>query len=113
MKILKYIILSIVASLGLWSCYDDKGNYDYHDLDEIVIDSSGGLIQANYSISRLEILEIPLKVYYEGKLVNGSETQFPDLEFNWVVYQQGTETPIADRDTIAKQIELKIPRGFG
>lgn len=38
MKILKYIILSIVASLGLWSCYDDKGNYDYHDLDEIVID---------------------------------------------------------------------------
>ena len=109
MKILKYIILSIVASLGLWSCYDDKGNYDYHDLDEIVIDSSGGFIQANYSISRLEILEIPLKVYYEGKLVNGSETQFPDLEFNWVVYQQGTETPIADRDTIAKQIELKIP----
>ena len=60
MKILKYIILSIVASLGLWSCYDDKGNYDYHDLDEIVIDSSGGLIQANYSISRLEILELSL-----------------------------------------------------
>ena len=50
-----YLFLLAFLPVLCWSCYDDKGNYDYHDLDEIVIDSSGGLIQANYSISRLEI----------------------------------------------------------
>ncbi|WP_099291564.1 PKD-like family lipoprotein [Butyricimonas sp. Marseille-P3923] len=109
MNFLKYIISLIVACTGLWACYDDKGNYDYRELDEIVIDSTGGLIQADYSIARMDVLDIPLKVYYKGKLVNGSEAQYPELEFSWVVYQQGMGTPIADRDTVAEQIELKIP----
>lgn len=109
MSLLRSIILLVVACTGLWACYDDKGNYDYRELDEIVIDSSGGMVQANYSIARMEVLDIPLKVYYKGKLVNGAEAQFPELEFNWVVYQKGSETPIAERDTIAGQIELKMP----
>lgn len=41
MDMLKYILLTVVTCLSLWGCYDDKGNYDYHDLDEIVIDSTG------------------------------------------------------------------------
>ena len=109
MNMLKYILLFLFVGAGLWSCYDDKGNYDYHDLDELVIDSTGGSIQTNYSIGRMETLNIPLKVYYKGELVNGSENQYPELEFNWVVYQQGSGTPIAERDTISEQIELNIP----
>ena len=49
MDMLKYILLTVVTCLSLWGCYDDKGNYDYHDLDEIVIDSTGAGILANYS----------------------------------------------------------------
>lgn len=109
MNVLKYIVLVVVACSGLWACYDDKGNYDYRELDKIVIDSTGGTVQSSYSIARLDVLDIPLKVYYNGELVNGAEERFPDLEFNWVVYQQGVETPIAERDTIAGGIALKQP----
>ena len=91
MDMLKYILLTVVTCLSLWGCYDDKGNYDYHDLDEIVIDSTGAGILANYSVNRLDVLDIPIKVYFKGKLVNGSEYLYPELECNWVVYQQGTD----------------------
>ena len=109
MDMLKYILLTVVTCLSLWGCYDDKGNYDYHDLDEIVIDSTGAGILANYSVNRLDVLDIPIKVYFKGKLVNGSEDLYPELECNWVVYQQGTDVPIAGRDTIAEGIELSLP----
>lgn len=109
MDMLKYILLTVVTCLSLWGCYDDKGNYDYHDLDEIVIDSTGAGILANYSVNRLDVLDIPIKVYFKGKLVNGSEYLYPELECNWVVYQQGTDVPIAGRDTIAEGIELSLP----
>ncbi|WP_065219465.1 MULTISPECIES: PKD-like family lipoprotein [Butyricimonas] len=109
MNVLKYIVLIVVACSALWACYDDKGNYDYRELDKIVIDSTGGAVQSSYSIARLDVLDIPLKVYYNGELVNGVEERFPDLEFNWVVYQQGMGTPIAERDTIAEGIALKLP----
>lgn len=41
--------------------------------------------------------------------MNGSEDLYPELECNWVVYQQGTDVPIAGRDTIAEGIELSLP----
>ena len=31
------IILLLCLSFGLFSCYDDKGNYDYREIDELTI----------------------------------------------------------------------------
>ena len=33
------LLLAVVA--GLWSCYDDKGNYDYKNLISLQIDTLG------------------------------------------------------------------------
>lgn len=46
MNVLKYIVLIVVTCSGLWACYDDKGNYNYRELDKIVIDSTGGMVQS-------------------------------------------------------------------
>ena len=53
-------ILSVLALLGcasLTSCYDDKGNYDYHELSEVRIDTADLGIQEAYVISRYDKLE--------------------------------------------------------
>lgn len=68
MDMLKYILLTVVTCLSLWGCYDDKGNYDYHDLDEIVIDSTGAGILANYSVNRLDVLDISHKGVFQRKV---------------------------------------------
>lgn len=45
------------------SCYDDKGNYDYIKLDEVVIDTTGSGILSAYSLARYERLTIEPKVF--------------------------------------------------
>ena len=55
----KYITI-ICSLLGVLfsACYDDKGNYTYHELDEITIDTTDcGMLPA-YVVSRFESLTI-------------------------------------------------------
>ena len=35
MRQILYICLGIIL-LSIVSCYDDKGNYDYHDINEVI-----------------------------------------------------------------------------
>lgn len=55
------------------SCYDDKGNYDYIKLDEVVIDTTGSGILSAYSLARYERLTIEPKVFFNGQEVNDDE----------------------------------------
>ena len=84
MKVLNNVLWVLVWVFMASACYEDKGNYDYRDLDEIIIDTAGAGIRTDYSVALQETLAIPLKVYCKGKLVNGSEKDFPELEFKWV-----------------------------
>lgn len=45
------LLLAVVA--GLWSCYDDKGNYDYKNLISLQIDTLG--IKRNKQLISLRI----------------------------------------------------------
>ena len=48
------IVLGVVLAGALTtSCYDDKGNYDYIRLDEIVIDTKSGIMAKKFSKIRM------------------------------------------------------------
>ena len=70
------------------SCYDDKGNYDYHELEEVSIDTTGLGIQAEYAIMRYDTLRIAPNIYFEGKLV--TEEDMAPLDYMWTIFSATT-----------------------
>lgn len=40
----------------LFACYDDKGNYDYHDINQITISGIDSLIRCD----QMDLLHIPV-----------------------------------------------------
>lgn len=57
----------LLMTLSLWllaSCYDDKGNYDYTELEEVVVEQAGDRIQEQYIVSRFDTLTLDPKVLY-------------------------------------------------
>lgn len=77
--------------------------------NEIIIDTAGAESVPTIQVALQETAwAIPLKVYCNGKLVNGSEKDFPELEFKWVAIQQETTTPILSSDTLSTEIELNV-----
>lgn len=51
MKRIGYILLGVMLA----ACYDDKGSYDYHDINEIRIEGIAGSYNASMGVSTLEI----------------------------------------------------------
>ncbi len=78
--IIKIILLLVVVS-GLWSCYDDKGNYDYKNLISLQIDTSG--IKAEQTAYQFENFNVPVDVKYAGDEKN--------LSYEWKIYPQNPQ----------------------
>ena len=72
------IMLLLVVVSGLWSCYDDKGNYDYKNLIFLQIDTSG--IKAEQTAYQFENFNVPVDVKYAGDEKN--------LSYEWKIYPQ-------------------------
>lgn len=97
--------LALFSALTFTSCYDDKGNYDYHDLAEVKIDTAGLGIQSDYVISRYDKLEIEPNVYYAGKLAN-NDANAP-LDYVWTIYSASSGANVDKTiDTIGHQAKL-------
>lgn len=73
MKTLKYIICLGCISL-MTSCYEDEGNYDYHDINEVTITG----VPESQEIDRLETLSITPTL--EGTLYGEDESNY---EYEW------------------------------
>ena len=83
------IVLGVVLAGALTtSCYDDKGNYDYIRLDEIVIDTTGLGVLPAYSLLRYDSLFIPVKIRYNGKEVQQDKNA--PLDYVWTIYTTHT-----------------------
>jgi len=107
MRIISKILtaLTFLGAMTVTSCYDDKGNYDYHELSEVKIDTTGLGIQPAYVVSRYDRLEIEPHVFYNGKLAN-SDADAP-LDYVWTIYSASSGANV-DRtvDTIGHQAKL-------
>ena len=82
---MKKIFFAATMALALTcvSCYDDKGNYDYTDLEVVEVEKPGDNILEKYIISRFDTLTIDPKVTYQGKQVVGDEAP---LDYLWTLY---------------------------
>lgn len=73
MKIIKNILF-LCSMVIFASCYEDKGNYDYHDINEVSI--SG--IPSTVEVDRLDTLKLAPAL--EGTLYGNDESQY---EYQW------------------------------
>lgn len=85
MKLLYKILLLAFSILLLWSCKDDKGNYDYTTVSEIKVDTIG---MANrfelYSLELGKLIELEPNVTYAGDI--------DQLQYYWIMYPFPYET---------------------
>ncbi len=79
----RFFIIATILTL-VTSCYEDKGNYDYHELEVVAIDTTGVGIQSEYAIMRFDTLRLEPKVFYEGQLVTDA-SQAP-LDYQWTIF---------------------------
>ena len=99
-------IAGVLGLLTTTACYDDKGNYDYVELDEVVIDTAGVGIQSAYSIARYDRLTLEPKVTFNGKEVaEGDDSQ---VDCVWTLYTNGTSAGSSSyvNDTLATTSKL-------
>lgn len=88
MKRLKYILLVAGVLLSFASCYEDKGNYEYHELTDVLIDTAGTGMQEAYAIMRYDRLHLAPNVYYNGMLVT-DDMPVP-LDYQWTIFSAVT-----------------------
>ena len=82
------VLAAAMTGLSLSGCYEDKGDYDYHELEAVVIDTAATGMQSEYSVMRYDTLHLEPKVYFEGTLVD-DESRFP-LDYEWTIFSATT-----------------------
>ena len=97
-----YTLLMAIATSGLTSCYDDKGNYDYVDIDDIKVEFPGNMgteSDIRYAERQGNTLTITPNVECMDK---------SHLTYLWERYTTGVETEILKKD---KDVSLPLIAG--
>ncbi|MBS1356041.1 MAG: hypothetical protein HPZ83_11915, partial [Odoribacter sp.] len=100
MRQILYICLGIIL-LSIVSCYDDKGNYDYHDINEVIF---GDIETAHNVLLNIDTLKINGKDFV--KMSQGDLTDTDRFEYLWVVFSPSNSRV---KDTISTDLELYYP----
>lgn len=81
------IILTILLMVIMIGCYEDKGNYDYREIQTIELDTTGKNFSTVLVAYQFEVLKIPVNeiISYSGN----SE----DLRYQWSVCPKGQRLP--------------------
>ena len=105
MKYNKFTIF-LAALILLASCYKDKGNYDYHELEDVAIDTTDVDMLPEYSIMRFDTLRLAPKVYFEG---HEATAQDP-LSYQWTIFSATSGSGASQVvDTIGHERILDAP----
>ena len=87
MKLFKLFLIPLTL-LAATACYEDKGNYDYHELETVAIDTTNTGIQSEYAIMRFDTLHLEPRIYFEGRQV--TEDNPAPLDYLWSIYSAAT-----------------------
>ena len=86
-----YLFLLAFLPVLCWSCYDDKGNYDYHELNRTEVTG----IKPVYRCDLLSRLSIPTVIQ--------SEDKGRTYDYVWMTYQTTGDKKI---DTLSQEKDL-------
>ena len=109
-----YIPVVVLMTMAMGACYEDEGNYDYHELDEVVIDTVGANIQPQYAIMRFDTLRLQPNVFFNGKRVGNGEDA--PLDYLWTIYSATTgagTNQVTDTLSHERDLEAVISRTGG
>ncbi|MCW3786428.1 PKD-like family lipoprotein [Plebeiibacterium sediminum] len=94
-------LVGVFISLGLYSCDNDDGNYDYHELAEFRIEES----EANQTlaVNQLDYVHLTPTLVYDEDL--------SDIEYTWSIYSSNIDAYndiLADTISKEKNLEYQI-----
>lgn len=101
----RYSIFLFILLLipGLWSCFDDKGNYDYHEINELTVKEYGD--STYYVLYLADTLRVEPKL--EGTLdPDASDGRY---EFRWIVKDNNDLSKENWGTEIARTRKLEYP----
>lgn len=97
-----YTLLMAITTFGLTSCYDDKGNYDYVDIDDIKVEFPGNM-GTESDIRFVERQGNTLNITPDVECMDKSH-----LTYLWERYTTGVETEVLKKD---KDVSLSLTAG--
>ncbi|MFR3330603.1 MAG: PKD-like family lipoprotein [Odoribacter splanchnicus] len=100
MRQILYICMGIIL-LSIVSCYDDKGNYDYHDINEVTF---GDIETVHKVLLNIDTLKINSGDFVE--MSHGDLTDTERFEYLWVVFSPSNSNV---KDTISTDRILHYP----
>lgn len=84
MKTISVILLWMLLAVSFTACYDDKGNYDYHDLTSLTLDTAGMNLSNGLTAYQFEEFVFDPKVQWAGDTA--------DIAYLWKMYPQSLPT---------------------
>ena len=89
MKVMKTkIFFSLLLLLGGWGCYEDKGNYDYKEVNEVSFSISPASNSGDgYYIYRQPAADT-MKITYSVEVAQSMKEKEDNLNFRWIVSHQ-------------------------
>lgn len=101
---MKKTVILLLASIGLFSCVEDEGNYNYTSLNEITIEG----IEGSYNLlDKVDVLKITPTI--KGSILGDN---LDNYEYQWHIHEGVTE----HKHTILsneKDLEYKVDLGVG
>ncbi len=101
MKHLNKILLIAGIVLLVHACYEDKGSYDYIDLNEVYVDTTG--VSLSYSISQYDTLSITPNIKFAL-----FEDDTSNLEYKWVIYKDVWSKDESEIEVLSTNRNLKV-----
>jgi len=98
-RILFFILTGLYLIIGVTSCFNDEGNYDYVDLPDFYVDTTG--IISYHLVTQFETLAIPSRLVYAGDKSG--------LDFIWAIYRSGGGQSTVTADTLAHTENFSAP----
>ncbi len=93
--------LGMCSLLTVQSCYKDKGDYDYRDIGQVVVEQPMGVTES--SVSQIVMQDDTLRVVPVLKITNIAEE---DLEFLWDLAPANSKDPVFEELSREKVLEV-------